>query len=537
MLISENNIDNNEFVNEVDTGYSSIPESVTKKLFNSIVRIEILKSMATGFFMKVKIKNIYLPCLLTNSHVIEPIHVINKEIISLFFGEKSRETKKTIKLDKNQRFIKAFNTKVIDATVTEILNIDGISLDKFLNYDLNYNSERGYREYLNKQFCLAGYPKSKIAKKERHISSGQIQQIDGEYNFIHLLDTNKGSSGSPICLLENKNVIGIHMSGNSKMPVNKGLFIGKVIEELNKDDIEINLNHQKFLIENIENNKYFFTLEEYKNEIYNLHQKIAKYYVNQTEDMYSVASIDLNDYLRSTNIELKKTREQIMKSLEDFKDIQVNYEKIIRSDFIKDINILLETNFEKVMDKFGYFIAGFMRALDIFAMQKDAYLQTESDLEKKKIEMDYKDLEIFKKNINKIISFKSILNEIAPLTHIHGLLYNSINNVSSAVSSLWNNLVGKKKFYVSLKIKFNHKDNIWLPNCYSVSTAAFPEKIFQLFTFFKIKDVIINKEKETGEISLESIGRKEILEEKMSNEYEINYITFNANENIFEFEK
>ena len=88
MLISENIIDNNDFVNEVDTGYSSIPESVTKKLFNSIVRIEILKSMATGFFMKVKIKNIYLPCLLTNSHVIEPIHVINKEIISLFFGEK-----------------------------------------------------------------------------------------------------------------------------------------------------------------------------------------------------------------------------------------------------------------------------------------------------------------------------------------------------------------------------------------------------------------------------------------------------------------
>ena len=536
MLISENIIDNNDFVNEVDTGYSSIPESVSKKLFNSIVRIEFLNNIATGFFMKVKIKSIYLPCLLTNSHVIDTIHLNNKQIISLFFGEKKKEKKITIKLDKNERFIKVFNEN-IDATVIEILKSDDISEDKFLNYDLNYNLERGYKEYLNKEFCLAGYPKSKIAKKERNISSGKITQIVEDYKFLHLLDTKSGSSGSPICLLENKNVIGIHMSGNSKMPVNKGLFIGKVIEELNKDDIEINLNHQKFSFENIENNNIFFTLEEYKNEIYNLHQKIAKYYVNQTEDMYNVACIDLNDYLRSTNIELKKTREEIMKSLVDFKDIQVNYEKIIRSDFIKDINILLETNFEKVMDKFGYFIAGFMRALDIFAMQKDAYLQTESDLEKKKIEMDYKDLEIFKKNINKIISFKSILNEIAPLTHIHGLLYNSINNVSSAVSSLWNNLVGKKKFYVSLKIKFNHKDNIWLPNCYSVSTAAFPEKIFQLFTFFKIKDVIINKEKETGEISLESIGRKEILEEKMSNEYEINYITFNANENIFEFEK
>ena len=178
-----------------------------------------------------------------------------------------------------------------------------------------------------------------------------------------------------------------------------------------------------------------------------------------------------------------------------------------------------------------------MRALDIFAMQKDAYLKTESNLEKKKIEIDYKDLLMFKNNINKIISFKSILNEIAPVTHVHGLLYKFINDVSSTVSSFRNNLIGKNKYYISLKIKFNHKDNIWLPNCYSVSSTAFPEKIFQLFTFFKIKNVIINEEKATGEISLESIGRKEIIEEKMSNENEINYITFNVNENIFEFEK
>ena len=74
-------------------------------------------------------------------------------------------------------------------------------------------------------------------------------------------------------------------------------------------------------------------------------------------------------------------------------------------------------------------------------------------------------------------------------------------------------------------------------NCFSVSTAAFPEKIFQFFTFFKIKNVIINEEKETGEIELESIGRKEILEEKMCNDLEENYITYNSNENIFEFEK
>lgn len=530
------NIYNYEFEDEVNTGFSSIPESVTKKLFNSIVRIEFLSFIGTGFFMKVKINSIYLSCLLTNFHVIGTQEILNKQIIFLFFGEKEREKKITIKLDTNQRFIKGFS-KEIDATVIQILKSDNIPENKFLNYDLNYKSERGYKEYLNKRFCLAGYPKSDIAKKERHISSGQITGIIKNYQFLHLLDTNKGSSGSPIILMENKNVIGIHTSGGSNAPINKGLFIGKVIEELNKDEIKINLDHQLLLNENIQNNKYFFSLEEYNNEIYNLHQKIAKYYVNQTENMYYVAYIDLNEYLRDTNIKLEKSREQIMNSLDDFKDIQVNYEKIIRSDFIKDINTLLESNFEIVMDKFGYFIAGFMKALDLFAMNKDAYLKTESNLEKKKIEIDIDDLLIFKKNINKIISFKSFLNELAPLTHLHGYIYKFFNDASTSISSFRNNLVGKNKFSVSIKIKFNHKDNIWLPNCYSVSTSAFPEKIIQLFTFFKIKNVLINEGIMTGEILLESIGRKEILEEKMSNEFETNYIIYNANENIFEFEK
>ena len=289
--------------------------------------------------------------------------------------------------------------------------------------------------------------------------------------------------------------------------------------------------------EKIEKNKYFFTLEEYNNEMYNLHQKISKYYVNQTENMYFEAYIDLNYYLKDINISLEKSREEIMSSLEDFKDIQKNYEKIIKSDFINDINILLENNFELTMDKFGYFIAGFMKALDLFAITKDAYLKTESDLEKKKIEIDYKDLLIFKKNINKIISFKSFLNKLAPLTHLHGYFYKFKNDVSSRVSSFINNLVGKNKFSVCLKIKFNHRDKIWVPNCYSVSSTAFPEKIIQLFTFFKIKNVIINEVKESGEILLESIGRKEILEEKLNNDVEVNYITYNDRENIFEIEK
>ena len=336
-------------------------------------------------------------------------------------------------------------------------------------------------------------------------------------------------------------VIGIHKGGYKKKAFNVGIFIGQIIEELNRGEEIVNkiniINNNNFIVNNIERNKYFFTLEEYNNEIYKYHHMISKFYVEQTENMYSKQYFDLNDYLLNSNIQLEKSRDEIMHSLVDFKDLQVNYQNIVRSNFINDINILMENNFDLTMEKFGYFIAGFMKALDLFGKNKEAHLIVESELEKKKVQMDYDDLLKFKNNINKIISFKNFLNEIAPTSHLHGLIYKFANNISSSMSEFKMYLLGRKNFSVSLKIKYNHKDKKWIPNCFSVSTSAFPEKIFQFFTFFIIKNVIINEEKETGEIELESIGRKEILEEKMCNDLEKNYIIYNSNENIFEFEK
>ena len=171
-----------------------------------------------------------------------------------------------------------------------------------------------------------------------------------------------------------------------------GIFIGHVIEELNKEEGNINnikninnINNNNFIVNIIEKNKYFFSLEEYNKEIYKFHHMISKYYIQQTESMFNLAYNDLNNYLLNTNIKLEKSREQIMNSLKGFKDLQINYQNIVRSDFINDINILMETNFELAMEKFGYFIAGFMKALDLFGKNKEANLIVESDLEKKKL--------------------------------------------------------------------------------------------------------------------------------------------------------
>ena len=70
---------------------------------------------------------------------------------------------------------------------------------------------------------MAGYPNVLNNLGERHIPSGLINVIKN-FEFEHSLDTREGSSGSPVCLVDNQLVIGIHKGGNKK--------VGKIMELL-----------------------------------------------------------------------------------------------------------------------------------------------------------------------------------------------------------------------------------------------------------------------------------------------------------------
>ena len=197
-------------------------------LFNSIVKIKINEDLATGFFMKLKINEKHYNYLLTCNHVINEKDISKKIIIEISYGIIDKEITKKFKLDKYERFIETFNS--IDITLIEILKKDDIPEDKYLLPDLNYKN--GYNYYIKKNFYLAGYPSSETHKRERCISSGQITKIVDNLEFEHSLDTRHGSSGSPICLIENKCIIGIHKGGSKDSPINYGSFIGYVIDVL-----------------------------------------------------------------------------------------------------------------------------------------------------------------------------------------------------------------------------------------------------------------------------------------------------------------
>ena len=227
---------------EVETGNSiHIPESAQDKIYNSIVRIEIgnNNSYGSGFFLKLNIKNQRYNCLITCSHVISKRLIYLNEEINLFYGKKSIETKKTIKLDRNIRIIKYFE-KPADVTIVQIIESDKIPDDKFLLPDINYKNDNNFSEYINNKVLLAGYPNDIEFQKDRHISAGKITRIFNNFEFQHHLHTETGSSGSPLCLLSNQHVIGIHKKGKKREKINYGTFIGYILDKLekNEDDLD-----------------------------------------------------------------------------------------------------------------------------------------------------------------------------------------------------------------------------------------------------------------------------------------------------------
>ena len=217
---------------EVATGYADyIPESISDKLYNSIVRIVLYQVEATGFFMKFKLNNKEMKCLFTCFNVISDNDINNEITIDIYFGKKGKEYHRTIELENNMRFMKAYEKE--DVTLIEIIDKDRISESKYLTPDFDY--EHCYQNYLYKNFYLAGYPQNHF---ERCISSGIIIGINN-YHFYYELDTRDGSSGSPI--VNNKlDVIGVCNSGGK----NSGTFICEILGDLKESFV----NKKKYSI-------------------------------------------------------------------------------------------------------------------------------------------------------------------------------------------------------------------------------------------------------------------------------------------------
>ena len=86
-------------------------------------------------------------------------------------------------------------------------------------------------------------------------TSGKFGKQIKDYQFSHTVDTEGGSSGCPIILFTKK-VIGIHEGYRKGTNFNSAIFIGKIIDVLNKNSKnENNLEYKNNLLDdNFEEN-------------------------------------------------------------------------------------------------------------------------------------------------------------------------------------------------------------------------------------------------------------------------------------------
>ena len=208
---------------------------ILNEVAKSLCQIKLNKSKGTGFFHKINTnKPLYM--LVTAHHVVSyRLAREKKDIIIIPDAENLKEKiNQKIKLDANKRKMIFLQEKAYDLSAIEIIDKDNlIDKVKFLDYDLNCKKEN-YPKYLNADAFILHHPNG---VEDLKFSSGKIVVInDSERSFQHTLDTEKGSSGSPILLIDSENdnpkVIAEHTSAETTNRNNNGIFIDVLIQGL-----------------------------------------------------------------------------------------------------------------------------------------------------------------------------------------------------------------------------------------------------------------------------------------------------------------
>ena len=208
----------------------TIPESVSLKgtekiiyqMKNSICRIEN-NSKGTGFFVQIPYKSRLLPVLITSNHIINADDILTNQNISLYLNN----DKIAIKLDNNRL---RYTNEKLDITIIELKENDHNLNIKYLDLDdeiINYfkQNKKESPEYLNNLYLDESIYSLNYSKgRDLFVSYGKLLYINNS-NITHNCNIKEGSSGSPILLINNQKIIGIHFGNSKQYKYNKGRLL------------------------------------------------------------------------------------------------------------------------------------------------------------------------------------------------------------------------------------------------------------------------------------------------------------------------
>lgn len=203
-------------------------ETILQQMKKSICKIYGKNEMcSTGFFCKIPFPDDQhlLPVLVTTDFAIDTEKLVTK--ISLNDENEFRE----LKIDGKRKLLinKKLNCAIIELVPEDKIN-DFLELDESVFKGLGKEVDEFY--YRKKSIYLLQYLKGeKVA-----MNSGIIKKKD-DTKIMHLCNTEMGSSGAPIILLENFKVVGFHLGSSKQFDENFGILLQFPIKEFNKKNV------------------------------------------------------------------------------------------------------------------------------------------------------------------------------------------------------------------------------------------------------------------------------------------------------------
>ena len=221
-----------ESIQEQNTVSKPIELKNMKRYFekeDAVCKLITGNGTGTGFFCKFIINNKPMKALFTNNHVLKEDLIKNNSNILIRHNDEIKEIKLT-----SNRF--KFTNEEYDYTCIQIF--DNESYNDFFEIDDNINCNNPDHQYRNKLCVLFQFP----GEEDLSFGEGIIKGIINDYQIIHNITSDKGSSGSPIVLSDNLKVIGIHRGSFNDS--NQGIFFNFILKDIQN---QLNKNNQKIL--------------------------------------------------------------------------------------------------------------------------------------------------------------------------------------------------------------------------------------------------------------------------------------------------
>ena len=289
------------------------------------------------------------------------------------------------------------------------------------------------------------------------------------------------------------------------------------------------------------------TLEEYNDKYKDRHLKISEFYGNidiNTYEKYYKKILNLIIFDEG-NKTLKKNKKILNESFKKFK-IKNSNESKINNEYLEYLDKLIIKEYTKntlygdlnrwlmnygmnydYYESVAYFTGRLMYSLNSYAQKNKKFFTDNEKIVYRGIKIPYSSLLSYERAKGKIILLSSFTSTSE--SKEASLIFSGRKNSQELFKT---NLLFSVLFIITNLWKKN-----WISNGINIQEESKYKKekeiLFQPFSFYYVSDVKINLKDYTADIYLKTIGKTDILEEKIKNEKE-KEIIYNKSKNIVE---